>query len=409
MKCIHCGKEITNVTIVDENDQPVCEKCFRNHYEYCNDCHRAIPRGQKYCNSCADRAFNRVMNSYSTKITSVFGNKKSDNIKCLNDRYYGLELEYNYFSPALARVLFKEQYNNKLIYNKSDSSISCGVEIVTIPLVKPRLLKLIDDLDVTRIKNTGSRDVTNGAGLHIHVSRNTISKQAVNKLSILFNSYWASPYKNYIYYLAGRVNQIYDSSHRVSDHYFQVGSTSLLESVMDYERMSFHSVALNLGNEHTVEFRLFKATTNPMQLKSYVEFTELAIQFAETQPIRLMTIPNFIVYLNLNATNEWLKKRLESLHEACPDLFEIKEKEFTYEYYMSKFKDMDELEMYNKIREINDNVHISNINWDVEKIDTDIITRWESSSLGMSIRDKKLLNGLLQEIKRRTVEKVLKK
>ena len=225
----------------------------------------------------------------------------------------------------------------------------------------------------------------------------------------MFNSYWASPYKNYIYYLAGRINQICDSSHGFSDHYFQIGSTSLLESVTDYERMSFHSVALNLGNEHTVEFRLFKATTNPEQLKSYIEFTELAIQFAETQPIRLMTIPNFIVYLNLNATNGWLKKRLESLHETCPNLFEVKEKEFTYDYYMSKFKDMDELEMYNKIREINDDVHSSKINWDVEKIDTSIIMRWKSSSLGLSIKDKKLLNGLLQEIKRRTVEKILKK
>ena len=409
MKCVHCGKELSTINVVDENDQPVCDDCFINYYEYCNNCRRAVPKGHHLCQSCSEVVFKKIMNGYSTKVTNIFGNKNSDNIKCLNDRYFGLECEYNYFSPSMARVLFKEQYDNKLIYNKSDSSISSGVEIVTIPLVKSRLLKLIDDMDITRIKSTSrTNSVESGAGLHIHVSRNTISPIAIHKLSILFNSDWAVPYKKYVYYLVGRFKNLSDNTNNGGDHYYQVGSTSLLKAVKD-DNVSSHGVAINLGNGHTVEFRLFKATTNPEQLKSYVEFTELAIQFAETQPLKLMTVPNFMVYLNLNATNKWLKERLEYIHKSEPDLFKIKEKEFTYDYYISKFKGMDELEMYDTIKCMNSDIHYSKINWDVEKIDASLISRWRDSSIGLNIQNKKLLDGLLTEIKRRTVEKILAK
>lgn len=409
MKCIHCGKELTTFNVVDENDNPVCDDCFIQYYEYCNNCRRAIPKGNGLCQSCSDVVFKKILNSYSTKVTNIFGNKKTDNIKCLNNRYFGLEMEYNYFSPSVARVLFKEQYDNRLIYNKSDSSISSGVEIVTIPLVKSRLFKLIDDMNIKRIKSySHSYGVESNAGLHIHVSRNTITPIAVHRLSILFNSEWASMYKKYIYYLSGRLQDIEGRIRNYDDHYYEVGDIPLLMSMEDIN-VNSHSVAINLGNKHTVEFRLFKATRNPEQLKSYIEFTELAIQFAETQPLKLMTIPNFMIYLRLNATNEWLKDKLDYIYKLEPDLFKVREKKFTYDYYISKFKDVDEATMYNMINDMNNTVHYSKINWDVEKIDYDLITKWQESSRGKSIRNKKILDSLLNEIKRRTVEKILAK
>lgn len=407
MKCIHCGKELRTFNIVDENDNPLCDNCFVKYYEYCGNCRRAIPRGNGLCQSCSDVVFKKIMNGYSTKVTNIYGNK-SDSIKCLNDRYFGLEMEYNYFSPSVSRVLFKELYDKRLIYNKSDNSISDGVEIVTIPLVKSRLLKLIDDMDITRIKpRRKSESVTCGAGLHIHVSRNTISPMAVHRLSILLNSGWASPYKKYIYYLSGRADRLVNAS-VLTDGYFRVGTTSLLKSIQN-EAVSSHGVALNLGNSHTIEFRIFKATINPEQLKSYVEFTELAIKFAETQPIKMMTIPNFVTYLYLNATNGWLKDRLEYIKKSEPNLFNVKERQFTYNYYLSKFKDMNDTDIYNAISTMNREVYSGIINWDVETIDTNIISIWRSKSCGYHIESSKLLDGLLQEIKMRTVRKILAK
>lgn len=407
MKCAHCGKELTTFNVVDEDDNPLCDDCYYKYYESCNNCHRAIPKGTGLCSACSDSVFRKVINNYSTKVGNRFGNK-SDNTKCLNDRYYGLEMEYNYFNPNVARVLFKEQYNDKLIYNKSDSSISSGVEIVTIPLVKSRVLKLIDDMDITRVKsNSRSNSVESGAGLHIHISRNTISPIAVHRLSILFNSNWGAPYKKYIYYLVGRCKDL-DRYSDNQDHYYRMGSTTLLRSVDDTS-VNSHGVALNLGNTHTVEFRLFKATTNPVQLKSYIEFADKAIEFAETQPLKLMTIPNFITYLSLSVTNPWLRTKLEKIKTSAPELFGVKEKEFTFDYYLSKFSDMNNKEIYDAIKSINSNVHGSKINWDVEKINNSIINTWCSESCGYNIVGNKLLESLLDEIKRRTVEEILAK
>lgn len=405
MKCVHCGKELKTFDVIDENDNPVCNKCFHDYYDYCNNCRRAIPKGEGLCKSCADVVFRKVINPYSTKVTNIFGNK-NDNVKCLNSRYYGMEMEYNNFSPSVARVLFKEQYNNKLIYNKSDSSISGGVEIVTIPLIKSRLLKLIDDMDLDSIKhNSTGRSVEEGAGLHIHVSRNTITPIAIHRLSILFNSGWSNPYKEYIYYICGRSNNL---DLPTSDSFFRVGSTSLLRSVQD-DYVSSHGVALNLGNTKTVEFRLFKSTTNKEQLKSYLQFVELAIQFAETQPIKMMTIPNFITYLYLNATNEWLIDRIKYVKDSNPDLLTVKEKKFTFDYYLDKIDGKDIFDKYEKIDRINKHVYSSFINWDCDKIDNRIISEWERKSNGYSPIDKKLLNALLDEIKNRVIKNILVK
>lgn len=407
MKCVHCGKKLPNFNIVDENDNPVCSYCFDKYYDMCDSCRRAIPRGTRLCQSCSEVVFKKIMNGYSTKVVNRFGNK-SDNIKCLNDRYYGLEMEYNYFSPSVARVLFKKQYDDKLIYNKSDSSISSGVEIVTIPLVKSKLLKLIDDMDISRVKsNSHSYGIDYNAGLHIHVSRNTISPIAVNRLSILFNSSWATPYKKYIYYLVGRLKHGIDTR-GYNDNYYKIGTASLLSSIKN-SNMSSHGIALNLGNKNTVEFRLFKATNNPEQLKSYIEFTELAIEFAEKEPIKMMTIPNFIIYLYLNATNDWIKGRLEYIKKSEPNLFVVKEKQFTYDYYLSKFKDISDIDMYKLIEDMEYNVHSSNINWDVEKINTDVVNEWKTYSAGYRIESNKLLECLLNEIKKRTIRKILAK
>ena len=403
MKCIHCGKVIPFAYMVNEDDEPLCETCFNKYYEQCQKCNRAIQKGNGLCQGCADEVFRKTLNSYGTKLHNRFGNK-SDNIKCLNNRYYGLEMEYNNFNPFQARVLFKDQYANRLIYNKSDSSISYGVEIVTIPLVKSRVLKLIDDMDVSRIKSTNHGDsVTSNAGLHIHVSRNTITPIGCHRLSLLFNSNWASAYKNIIYYLVGR--QVSPGVQSVNDNYFALGTTDITRTISD---VNGHCVAINLGNRNTVEFRLFKATTNSIQLKSYVEFVDKAIEFCETNPIKLMTIPNFVTYLYMNATNSWLRDKLEDIKSKNPELLIIKEKQFTNEYYLSKFSD-DYGETYKLLDMIRNKVARKLINWDLDKIDNKVVREWASKSCGSDNGKYKLVDSLIDELKNRIVGKILAK
>lgn len=406
MKCIHCGKEhpISHFNL-DENDNPVCLSCFDKYYTRCSSCLKLMPKGQTMCLECSRIIFRKMINDYSTKVTALYGNKDNNNTKCLNDRYYGLEMEFNNFNPISARLLFKKQYDDLLIYNKPDASISSGVEIVTIPLVKSRALKLIDDMDITRIEGNGG-DVTSNAGLHIHVSKNTITPIARHRLALLFNGAWSRPYKKYIYYLVGRSKSV---GSRIDSSYFEMGKNSI-RTVYYESNNGGHGRAINFANKNTVEFRLFKATTNPVQLKSYIEFVDLAIKFTEEQPIKRMTIPNFITYLYVNVTNPWLRERLQSIKENHDKLFEAKDKVFTFDYYLDKFDTQDVLKTYRFLETCIENR--LDINWNVDKIDVNMVDTYTSKSLIPNIGDvleSNLIDSLMKEIKTRTINKILAK
>ena len=247
-------------------------------------------------------------------------------------------MEYSYTTGANARIAFSELYNNKLIYNKSDSSLrGGGVEIVTIPMTKNNIIKLFNDMDFNKFKQMSGSEYSHGAGVHIHVSRNTISPIDVIKLSILFNNSSSRMYCKYIYFLSGRINNIdrpsltWDftrNNMQVSDNYYAVGIVPL-SKITDDDYVGCHGVALNLANTNTIEFRLFKSTMNKEQLISYLEFVEKAIEFCEKNPISMISIPNFISYLRLTSETEWLKERLDSLYEYYEDVFKVSPVDYT--------------------------------------------------------------------------------
>ena len=346
MKCSKCGKEISTTNVfITEDDEPLCEKCFSKYYELCRQCNVAIPKGQGLCNTCQSVVFKKVINNYSTKVNGIFKNRNTDSTKCLNDRYFGYEMEYSHTNATLAKLIFNDLYRERLIYNKSDGSLcGGGVEIVTIPMTGNNINKLIDRMDFDTFKSLSGRNMGENAGVHIHVSRNTISPIDVVKLSLLFNGSDSTIYKNYIYYLVGRRNDStgledvsYNSSS--SDHYYAIGQVQLSKVVRE-DYTSSHGLALNLGNKHTIEFRIFKSSTNKEQLKSYLEFTQKAIEFAEINPINMISIPNFITFLSLSARNSWLVGRLNKLKEKYPLLFNIKPVDYSVNKYMDKIKDM---------------------------------------------------------------------
>ena len=327
MICSKCGKEIYTVEFLNEDEEPICIECA-SKMNKC-DCGLYMEHDGK-CKKCAERVFERLINPYSTKIKHIFKNKERTN-KCLNKRYYGLEIEYNYISPALLYYKNKDLYKNKLIYNKSDSSIYNGVEINIVPSDYSSIKQIINNLDLLSLSRVQSPNkLYYNAGVHIHVSSNSVSKEDRIKLNLLFNNNINKNLKEYIYYLSGRINNLEEI---YTDTYYEIGNIKY-KKVMGID----HYCAINFNNESTVEFRLFGSTVLKEKLLGYIEFVNLALEFVNKNSIEKMKITNFLIYMKENAKTLYNRTRIKMIEREGLILNKYEKINFSYRKLIELFK-----------------------------------------------------------------------
>ena len=315
LKCKCCGEDIdTNSFAVTEDGDLICHSCADKKYVPCRYCGKYIPKefGRWVCNECESSIYTNAINGYSTKPTPRFKNKLGVE-RDIGNRYYGMELEFSYVKPELAKALFPELYKNKMIYNKSDASLDCGVEIVTNPCdmytIKTLLSSMQNGLDViNQIPNHTIR-----AGVHIHVNRKSIGAITIYKLGYLLNNRWEYKDRQFLMYLSGRIKSINSSG--LGDDYCHTGTQYKFS---DFGRsVEDRHIALNCNNDNTIEFRIYKSSANVDVLKSYVDTTYLLIEFCSSTSIKDININNFALYilehsknkLLLDKVNEYLDKK----------------------------------------------------------------------------------------------------
>ena len=314
-KCKHCDKK---GSILTDTDEYVCRDCvIRFRYNTC-DCGRVYlaEEHKTRCDKCEEVTYINTINNYSTKPRPYFKywdseeGVKSTYVKPPKRRYYGLELEYSYTSASGIHTTLKELYDNRFIYNKSDASLSNGVEIVTAPMDKKVFRNYFleafkNGLEYIKEKSCGY-DVTYNAGLHIHVNKSSIPPMDRYKIHTLLNLSMGKDEEKIIYYLSGRQKTLTASC---DSHYFSAGSCGSFK----YNKIGMRRIALNTKNEHTFEFRIFKATTKPEVLLSYVELVDKLLEFVNTHGIVDMRITNFILWLKDNTDNKVLLGKVDNI------------------------------------------------------------------------------------------------
>lgn len=330
VKCSECGKELSlqDDVSVTEDGNIICAKC-RSQYTACS-CGNFIHKKENriICKPCDERVYKRHLNNYSTKPIPRFKNYYTTNDKDVKCRYYGLELEFSNLNCSTIFNILKPLYDDKWIYNKSDGSLHNGVEIVTNPLDKKQVNKFLDTVKPVFNNILKIKEYDRNAGVHIHVSKNSVSPIDMYKLSYLLNSSLARTVdcKKFIYYLCGRINKNilkedipnFDGD-IFNDHYYLIGYTNggiksslqLVKRPQDYDR----HIAVNFCRKNTIEFRLFKSSADIDVIKSYVEIVDSLIDFCHTTPIRYININNFKYYLELNSKNKIILEKLEHINK----------------------------------------------------------------------------------------------
>jgi hypothetical protein len=186
-----------------------------------------------------------------------------------NDRFMGVELEVEVKDGSIddhVEVLnakLNDGEVGKRVYFEADGSLTHGFEIITNPMGLDshyELWSALNDRDLTR--GMRSHD-TSTCGLHVHVSRKNMHVMQLNKMNVFLNH----PDNHELIKAVAR---------RYDVNYARIARKRLSTAhKYDVERRD----ALNITNDQTVEFRIFKGTLVYDTLLSAIEFANAVVNF----------------------------------------------------------------------------------------------------------------------------------
>lgn len=311
--CDDCGELVheddTAVARVGSDNIHICTSC-RDLYWYCEHCGMYVAtsdwnQDRDCCTHCAetidfdelDYRYEEEINNYSYKPKPKF--IKGDNE--VTKRFYGMEIEIGESIDARAGAQIVYPLLNKSgrrAYLKSDSSIRTGgYECVTHPMSSRSLHEWIDK-DFTEAKKERYPSWnTDGCGVHIHVSRNSIGKLTLFKLNVLLNMLRGKNNLNFVKFFTNRTPNALNHWAKVSN---QLPFT-FLENIKNGNGYTYDRyVAVNQQNDKTIEFRIFDGSIDQSVLHSYLEFVECVLDFCVNTAIKNITVGDLFEFMLAN-------------------------------------------------------------------------------------------------------------
>lgn len=335
--CDECGEYVlTNVAERDEN-RAICAQCW-DRYDYCycaecgeilrtDDAYYAESRGEYLCSDCYEKEEedNGYIHGYHDGAMSELRFHSTDNEPLYhgNVRYFGLELEVDDARDGSAientfRALNDSWYvdDDTHAHFEHDGSLNCGFEIITQPMTraylesyKPRIAEACEILTRAGYKSHDARM----CGLHIHVSRNSLSEETINKMIVAMSLYW------YMCVVISRrtMHQLscYAKSYAYAGECENDTAATVCERakhIKDTQRSRYF--ALNTTNSDTIELRICRGTLKVDTIYASIDFFNALIEFAETftEDEMLRISPDeFVAFLKSRSTilKEYMETR----------------------------------------------------------------------------------------------------
>lgn len=292
--CYNCDEAVRNsnshYSEITGNDY--CESCFYDYHGYCERC------GEDYwledgCNCSSN------IHSYSYKPNPIFFKTPKEEAKF----YIGIELETESKGNSIADCADEISSITNLIYLKNDGSLDEGFEVVTHPLTYNWYIEnksLFDEL-LTKLKDNGFRSYnTSTCGIHIHITKNYLSGLDIAKLHLFF-------YQN--------ENFITQISQRKQNNLDQWGKIKKdKKAIYDQSKKKGGTeryTAINLQNEQTIEFRIFRGTLYEDSFHKNVEFIVALCKFVKTTSLQELNTKQFYSYITKENQYKHLTKFME--------------------------------------------------------------------------------------------------
>ena len=262
--CEDCGRYFNYDLNYIENYGYVCNDCYsRGDYFQCEECyqyfrcedgHYSESMDRWYCNECRANELISDYHSHENEL-EFFGDNKKNSIP-----YLGVELEIDKCNNNDECAEYtRDCLPDNFIYFEYDGSLSEGFENITQPATMEYHYSLKENYQKAfkNAVNMGYRSHdTNTCGLHVHFNRDFYRDDEdlyVTRLLYLVDKFWDNlvKFSRRDLYDLDRWAKKYESSP---------------EDVVNVWKHSRYGLdryqAVNLTNQNTIEFRMFKGTLN---------------------------------------------------------------------------------------------------------------------------------------------------
>ena len=247
-----------------------------------------------------------------------------------SSRYFGIELEIdhpgsynerlrNKMATRLHNILNESGEYNELVKFENDGSLGVnGIEMIFQPMsyayIKENQEKLFRALSTIDSTGYSSHDAGT-CGFHIHVSRTEINNDILDRVLMIFENF-----KNELIAFSRRNEE---QMRWCKFMCTTTRATSLnkesFEHARRYGAINGHGYVINNQNSHTVEFRLFRGTTNKRTFMAAIQLVDNIVSIAQKRAtIEGLTWLDIINYNEeYTELKEYNKKRnIYSTHEA---------------------------------------------------------------------------------------------
>lgn len=159
----------------------------------------------------------------------------------------------------------------KEFYCSSDSSLDEGFEAITHPCSTDYLLSNIDWEEITKRLGRNDYDEEEGAGFHIHISREHFKSQShIGKLIKFFSENYQT--------LMEFGNRDWDNATDYAAPTEYDDDDKFIDIYNETRGNRYHAV--NVWPNATVEIRLFNTTYRPEVIRSYIQFVDIITDLA---------------------------------------------------------------------------------------------------------------------------------
>ena len=302
----------------DDNGTVICESCYEDNGWYtCDNCGCLTRDGHEYggswyCESCYEEMDHGTMHDYCYKPDPYFhvGDGETEDDSTL---FMGVELEVdkgNSVSQCL-RDLHQYSDDEDLFYCKHDGSLRDGIEIVSHPCTLKYHLDNFPWPDVmTAARDNGfkSHDAVT-CGLHVHVSRSALGADqlaqdfTIAKIIILVDRFWDELVK----FSRRDYEQVERWTKKPNARIYSFDSQETAVEKAKRSGRDDRYKAVNLCNEATIEFRLFRGTLALQTFRATLQFVSNLVRYAmqaslsDIQNSRWSDITTFVTYPELTA------------------------------------------------------------------------------------------------------------
>lgn len=284
------------------DNRTICQDCFDENYESCNDCGRIYARGDmtlgedRYgedvylCADCERSRKKKHIKEYGYKPSPIFKTSAHDKFYTSDDireLVFGVELEVDKGNDPeeTAGELLEASED---IYCKHDGSLNNGIEIVTHPctlsyhmndLGWPTLCKIA-------ISHGFLSNDARTCGLHVHVGKKQLGSTVdeknatIAKMILLVQRHWDALVK----FTRRKESQLDRWAEKPDVDIRAYSENDLIENaLMEHDRGRY--LAVNLQNRETVEFRLFNGSLKPNTIFATLQFVSNLCLYAKHRSI----------------------------------------------------------------------------------------------------------------------------